>query len=158
MPCISGYRNSTREIGLAALPAVAEVVALQQVGHGDVGGQPGHVGEGHGGQPLGVPAHLGGADVEHPGHLLEVGAGVLGDLGLGLLAAGLAAPAGVADQAGEVADDQDHGVAEALELGQLAQDDGVPEGQMGRGRVDAELDPQRPPSAVAAASRSLSPS
>ena len=35
-------------------------------------------------------------------------------------------------------------MAEALELGQLAEDDGVPEGQVGRGRVDAELDPQRP--------------
>ena len=46
---------------------------------------------------------------------------MLGDLGLGLLAAGSpAAAAGVAHQLGEVADDQDHGVPEALELGQLA--------------------------------------
>jgi hypothetical protein len=57
---------------------------------------------------------------------------VLGDLGFGLAVAGLAAAARVADQAGEVADDQHHGVAEALELGQLPQHHGVAEGEVRR--------------------------
>ena len=53
-------------------------------------------------------------------------------------------PLRVADARGVVADDQHDRVAEVLELAQLAQHDGVAEVDVRRGRVDAELDPQRP--------------
>ena len=54
------------------------------------------------------------------------------------------AAARVADPGGEVADDQYDGVPGLLELGQLREHDAVAEVDVGRGRVDAELDPQRP--------------
>ena len=54
------------------------------------------------------------------------------------------AAAGVADARGVVADDQHDAVARVLELAQLLQHDGVAEVDVGRGRVEAELDPQRP--------------
>ena len=50
----------------------------------------------------------------------------------------------VADPGGEVPDDEHRDVAEVLELAQLAQHDREPEMDVGRGRVDAELHPQRP--------------
>ena len=55
---------------------------------------------------------------------------------------GRRAAARVADPRGEVADDEDHLVAEVLELAQLLQDDGVAEVDVGRRRVEAELHAQ----------------
>ena len=52
-------------------------------------------------------------------------------------------PDGIADLGGEVAEDQHRGVAELLELAELAQHDGESEVDVGRGGVDAELHPQR---------------
>ena len=60
-------------------------------------------------------------------------------------------PGRVADLGGEVADDQDRDVAELLELAELAQHDGEAEVDVGRGRVDAELGPQRAAGAELAA-------
>jgi hypothetical protein len=50
---------------------------------------------------------------------------------------------GVADARRVVADDQDDGVAEILELAQLLEHDRVPEMQVARGRIQPELDAQR---------------
>jgi hypothetical protein len=94
--------------------------------------------------PVAVPADLGRGHVQDLVDLLQVGAGVLGDLLAGLAPAHLAASGGVADHAGEVADDQHDGVAEALELGQLAEHHRVAQGQVGGRGVDAQLDPERP--------------
>ena len=55
------------------------------------------------------------------------------------------APARVADARGVVADDQHDAVAEVLELAQLLQHDRVAEVDVGRGRVDPELDAQLAP-------------
>ena len=52
------------------------------------------------------------------------------------------AAAGIADACGVVAHDEDHAVAEVLELAQLLQHDGVAEVDVGRRRVEAELGPQ----------------
>ena len=65
------------------------------------------------------------------------------------------APARVAHARGVVADDQHDGVAAVLELAQLAQDHGVAEVDVGRGRVDPELHPQRPALAQLALERAL---
>ena len=52
-------------------------------------------------------------------------------------------PGRIADASGEVADDEDGGVAGVLEPPELAQHDGPSEGDVGRGRVEPELHPQR---------------
>ena len=57
----------------------------------------------------------------------------------------LRAPARVADARREVADDQHDDVAGVLEVAQLAQHDRVAEVDVGRGRVDPQLDAQRAP-------------
>ena len=75
--------------------------------------------------------------------LVHVRARVRVDLLAGEHRPGGRAPARVAHARGVVADDQDDGVAEVLELAQLLQHDGVAEVQVGRGRVQAELDAQR---------------
>ncbi len=53
-------------------------------------------------------------------------------------------PRGVADAGRAVAHDEDHGVAHILEVLHLAQEHGMPEVEVGRGRVEADLDLQRP--------------
>ncbi len=55
----------------------------------------------------------------------------------------LRAPGGIADHAREVPEDHDDLVAEILKVAQLAQDHGVPEVEIGGGRIEPELDPQR---------------
>ena len=55
----------------------------------------------------------------------------------------LGAAARIADASGEIADNQHNHVAGVLKLPQLLQNDRVPEVDVGRGRVDAELHPQR---------------
>ena len=52
---------------------------------------------------------------------------------------------GVADQRGEVADDEHHAVTEFLKLLHLPDQHGVAEMQIGRGRVESDLDDERPP-------------
>ncbi len=121
-----------------------EVVALDQAGDRGLRQQAEQLLRRHP-QPLAVEADLGALAVEQLEGLLLVGGGV----GLDLLGRGhrplRRAAAGVADPGGEVADDQHDLVARLLELAQLLQDDRVAEVDVGRGRVDPELDPQRPP-------------
>ena len=50
---------------------------------------------------------------------------------------------GIADHGGEIADEENGGVALVLELLELAQHDGVAEVQIRRGGIDAEIDAQR---------------
>src|SRR5690606_15078 len=68
--------------------------------------------------------------------------GVLQHLLAGQRRTGGALAAGVADHPGEVSDEEDHLMAEVLELAQLINEDGMPEVQVRRGRVEARLDPQ----------------
>ena len=73
-------------------------------------------------------------------------------VGFGVLVDGLArhgrarhvAAGGVADHAGHIADQEDDGVAQVLEVLHLAQQDGVAQVQVGRGGVEAGFDAQRP--------------
>jgi hypothetical protein len=88
-------------------------------------------------EPLVGPQHL-------PG-LLHVRARVRVDLLARQHRAGHRAAARVAHARGVVADDQHDRVAGVLELPQLLEHDRVPEMQVGRGRVQAELGAQRAP-------------
>ena len=76
--------------------------------------------------------------------LLDVAGRVLVDLVLRQPRPGRRLAGGVADLRGEVADDEHRGVAELLELTELAQHDGEAEVDVGRGGVDPELGPERP--------------
>ena len=55
---------------------------------------------------------------------------------------GLALARGVADQAGEVADEKDHLVPQVLEMLELLDEHGVAQVQVRRGGVEPGLDPQ----------------
>jgi hypothetical protein len=50
------------------------------------------------------------------------------------------APGGIADEPGAVADEEDDGVAQILEVLQLADEHGVAQVQVGRGGIEAGLD------------------
>ncbi len=81
--------------------------------------------------------------VQHLPDLALVGLGVglhllRGELGARRLLAG-----GIADERGEVADQEDHAMAELLEVPHLAQQDGVPEVEVGSRGVEAGLDGER---------------
>ena len=52
-------------------------------------------------------------------------------------------PVGIANHAGEIADQEDDGVAEVLKMFELAQEHGVAEMKIGRGGIEAGFDPQR---------------
>ena len=54
-------------------------------------------------------------------------------------------PVGIADASGEVADQEDDLMAQQLELAQLVDDHGVADVEVGRGRVQTQLDPERRP-------------
>ena len=86
---------------------------------------------------------LGAVDVDDLADLREVFAGVGLDLFRREAGAGLIAAAGVADEGGVIADDEDRLMAEFLEQAQLAQRDGVAEVNVDAGGVDAVLDAQR---------------
>ena len=121
--------------------ALGEVVALEQLGHGGRAREPEQLLHRHV-EPLAVAAHLGALGVEHGERLALERLGVAVDLRRVELRAGGRAAARVAHARGVVADDQHHGVAEVLELAQLAQHDRVAEVDVRRGGVDPELDPQ----------------
>ena len=91
-------------------------------------------------EPLGVVADFGLVAVEDFEDLVFVGLGVSVDLFAGEGLAGLVFAGGVADEGGGVADEEDDGVAELLEVLELAHEHGVAEVQVGGGGVEAGLD------------------
>ena len=90
-----------------------------------------------------VVADLGARGVEHQLGLGVVGFGIGLDLLLGQRRARGVAARGVADQAGEVANQEDDLVPEVLQLAHLVEHHGVAEVDVGRRGVEAELDAQR---------------
>ncbi len=126
--------------GVAALAPQGEVVALEELADGEVGGDLDQLLEVELAQPFGVVADDRAVAVEDAEGLLGVGAGVLLDLLEREHGAGAVLVAGVADERREAADEQYRLVAEVLELAQLAHGDGVAEGEVGRRGVDAEID------------------
>ena len=107
--------------------ALGEVVALEDLRHGGGAREPEEVLHRHV-EPLAVAAHLGALAVEHLEGLLLVGLGVAVDLGRVGVGPRRGAAARVPHARGVVADDQDDGVAQVLELAQLAQNDRVTRG------------------------------
>ena len=81
--------------------------------------------------------------VQDAHQLVEVLPGVADDLVRALREPGAGASGRVAHLPGEAPDHEDGRMPEVLELTQLAQHDGVPQRQVGAGRVDAQLHPHR---------------
>ena len=106
-------------------------------------GQRHHVEERHLAEPVAVVRDFGAVDVDDLADLKEIILGVGLDLFRREAGARLVAAAGVADEGGVVADDEDGLMAEFLEQPQLAQRHGMAEMDVDAGRVDAVLDAQR---------------
>ena len=97
----------------------------------------------HAAEPARIEIHARLLAIEDLEDLLLVGLRV----GLDLLArqrrARRVASGRIADHSGEVADQKRHLVTEALELAHLVDEHRVAEMQIGRGRIESRLDPQR---------------
>ncbi len=85
-------------------------------------------------QPLGVESNLGFGRIEQLENLRPVGFGVALDVLPRHRGTGDVAASGIADQARHVADQEDDGVAQILEMLQLADQNSVAEMEVGRGR------------------------
>ena len=81
--------------------------------------------------------------VENLVDLRHVSLGIAHDLFRAERRAGGGTAGGIADHAGEVADQEDDGVAEILKMLELAQQHGVAEMQVGRSGIESGFDPQR---------------
>lgn len=94
-------------------------------------------------RPLAVVADLGLVAVEHQRGLFEVSLRVRLDLLARERRARRVAAGRIADQRREIADQEDHRVPEVLQLAHLVQHDRMADVDVGRGRVEPELDAQR---------------
>ena len=117
--------------------ALVEVVALEHLRDGELRRQPDDAFGAELAEPLAVEAHLGLVAVEDLEDLRLVGLGVGVDLLARERRARRVAAGRIADQAGEIADQEDDRVAQVLEVLQLADEHGVAEVQVGRGRIEA---------------------
>ena len=139
-----GVKELVQVDRVAIIEALAEVVATQHFGHRELRHQRDDTRELQRAEPFGVMPKLGSFGVEDFGSLFEVGRFVRFDV-LGCeQGTQLVLVAGVADQCRVIADQEDRVVAEPLELAQLPQRDGVAEGERGGGRVNSEIDAERP--------------
>ncbi len=125
---------------LPGLVALGEIVALEHPGHRVPRRQLDHAGRAHLGHPGGIELHAGQRRVEDLEDLRLVGFRVGPDF-IGRQRRPRRVAAGrITDQAGEVPDQEDHLVAESLEHRHAVDQHGVPEVQVGRGRVETRLD------------------
>jgi hypothetical protein len=127
----------------AALEALREVLALEDPRDRVARRELDHPVGAERHRPLAVVADLGLVAVEHQRGLVEVGLRVRLDLLARERRARRVAAGRIADQRREIADQEDHRVPEVLQLAHLVQHDRVADVDVGRGRVEPELDAQR---------------
>ena len=119
-----------------------KILPLQHPGHGVPGRQADEVLGLHGLHPAAVEVDDGLVRVQDFEDLALVGGGVGLDLLLGQGRPGLALARGVADEAGEVADEKNHLVPQVLEILELLNEHGVAQVQIRGGGVEPGLDPE----------------
>ena len=124
-------------------PALLEVVALEDPGDRDAGSELDEPLGAEGGEPAAVELDDGLAFVQDAKGLLRIGRRVLFDLCTRQLRARALLAGRIADHSREVADHEDHPVARVLEVAHLAQDDRVPEMDVGRRWVEPDFHGQR---------------
>ena len=123
--------------------ARAEILALEHAGQAILGAETDHFVAGEFAEPFAVVADLGALAIQNLVDLFEIGFGVGAHLFAGERRARFGLAGGIADHRGEIADEEDGGVALILEVFELAQHYGVAQVQIGRGGIDAEFDAQR---------------
>ena len=128
---------------LAGGEPLREVVALEQPRHRQRPRQPHRLGERERREPLPVEPELGPPRIEDAYDLLAKALRVRIQLVVGEDGPLGRAPGRVADTRGVVPDDEHDRVTGVLPLAQPVEDDREPEVDVGRGRVDTELHPQR---------------
>ena len=126
----------------AVLHALGEIVALEQAGHGVLRRQPDHVRKPQRCEPFAVEPDLGLFGIEDLENLLAVGLGIALDLFAGKRRPGDVTSGRVADAAGAIPNDEEHGVAEILEVLHLADQNRVAEMEVGRGGIEPDFDAQ----------------
>ncbi len=124
--------------------ALLEIVALEQSRHADLGRNLDQLPDAELVHPFAVESHLGSIGIENPKRLRAIGLSVLRDLFASKRLAGLGPSGRIANHRGEVADQKNHGMAGVLEIAQLLEGQAMAEMQIRRGRIHAELDPERP--------------
>ncbi|ABA51107.1 hypothetical protein BURPS1710b_3413 [Burkholderia pseudomallei 1710b] len=127
----------------AALEAFREILALEHARDRVARRELDHPIRAERHRPLAVVADLGLCAIEHERGLLEVGLRVRFDLLARERRAGRVAARRIADQRREIADQENHRMAEILQLAHLVQHDRVAEVDVGRRRIEAQLDAQR---------------
>jgi len=125
---------------VTVLITVGEVIASQELLHGEVSGHADDVLESEMSQPVGVVTYLGFLRVKDAKGLLCISAGILCQLLGCTLRPGSVLIGWVTDQAGEIADKEDDMMAQLLELTELAHGDGVPQVYVRSGGVIAAID------------------
>ena len=126
--------------GCARFKTVMEVVALHHARHGVFGGQLDHAHRTQGQAPLAVVANLGFFGVEHQRGLLVIGLRVFFDL-LGCeRRTGAVAARRVANQTGEVADQENDLVPQILQLAHFVEHYRVADMNIWRRGVETQFD------------------
>ena len=127
--------------GLFFHETLVKVFALQHLRDSEFGGQADDAFVAQLVEPLAVEADFGFVAIENLEDLRLVGLGVLIDLLARQRRAGDRAASGIADEAGEISDEEDDGVAHVLKMFELAHEHGVAEMEVGRSGIEAGLDP-----------------
>src|SRR2546422_1049118 len=129
-----------------ALPiSLLEIIALEHPGHAVLRAQMDELLGRHPVHPPAVEINAGPLGIQDFVNLALVGLGVLPHFFLRQRLAGLRDAGRVPDHAREIADEEDHLMAQVLEVLQLMDEDGVSEMEIRRGGVEASLDAERPP-------------
>ena len=129
--------------GLTFAVALGEIVAFEHAGDGVLRGEADHAVGAQRGEPLRIERDFGLVAIENEEYLVGVGLGVCRQLVRGHGRPRQVATGGVADHAGEVADQKNDVMAEILQLPQLVELNGVSQMEVGSSGVEAFLDAQR---------------
>ena len=138
-----GVEEFVQADGLFCSEALVEVFALEHLGQRGFCGKADDVSVAEWVEPLGVEADFSFVAIEDAEDLRGVGLGVARDFFLAERLARGGAAGGIADEGGGVADKKDDGVAERLEVLELAHEYGVAEVEVGGGGIEAGFDAER---------------
>ena len=129
--------------GLATAIALLEIVSFQHPGDGVLRRQTNHAVRPELAHPDRVEADLGELGVQNLEHLAAIRVCIALEILPAQRFPGEVPAARIADETGEIADQEHHVMAELLELTHLVEEHGVPEVEVGRRGVETRLDAQR---------------